>query len=181
MSSETNEINFNPFIDRLVDMLRASILLFPKSVGDDNDATDLIKQVVKYNIPIPQDVPTGEGPPHVIVRLADNPIVEDKEAGRDERNVKGPRDVELEFWVICIVNEVDFQTSQQSLFNITNAVSQTIGKNKRLQNSDGLDPLCRDVSYVTTPFTNIQSTQKTVMARTVVIRPKVPVNLRVLS
>lgn len=176
--SSTTEINFNPWIERFVEMFEESIYLFPNSKGGDADATDLVKQIIPYDLPIAQDVPEGEGPPHIFVREAPNPILKDDHAGRDTRDIKGARELTLEFWAVLVVNEPVFADSQIARFNLAQAIEQTLGKNKRMLDKDGLNPLAMELEYVKTPFTLLQTDEKDVQAKTIVIRPKVMVNLR---
>jgi hypothetical protein len=177
--SLVQEPNYNDYIDRLVLILQNSTVLFPKTIGGDQNAKDLVNQVIKYDLAIAQDAPTGLGPPHIFVSTANNPIVSDEHIGRDTRDEFGPRDMKLEFWVVCVTNQPEFAGAQQSLFNIVQAVKQTLGKNKRLEDLAGANPLAREIDRpIVTPFTNWISTEKTTLATTVVIRPNVIVNLR---
>lgn len=176
--SSTTEINFNNWILRFVEMFENSAFIFPNKIGGDADATDLVKQIIPYDLPIAQDVPEGEGPPHIFVREAPNPIVKDSQSGRDSQGVRGARELELEFWAVLVVNEPIFADSQKTRFNIAQAIEQTLGKNKQMLDKNGLNPLAMELTYVTTPFTLLQTDEKDVQAKTVVIRAKVMVNLR---
>jgi len=82
----TGEIDFNVFIARFGEMFRKSALLFPKSIGGSTTVQDLVEQVIDYNMAIPQDVVVGEGPPHIFVREAPNPVVADKTSGIAEKS-----------------------------------------------------------------------------------------------
>ncbi len=176
--SSTSEINFNDIVIRIADVLRRSTFLFPNSVGGDGDAEDLVKQIIEYDLAIAQDVVEGEGPPHIFVREAPNPVVNDSQSGRDTRDVRGARELELEFWAVVIVNEPEFAESQTTRFNITKAIGDTLGRNKRLLDKDGLDPKAMELTYIPTPFTLLQTKEKNVQGKTVVIRLKSMVNLR---
>lgn len=178
--SSTTEINFNPFILRFVEMFENSSFLFPKTIGGDANATDLVKQIIPFDLPIAQDVPEGEGPPHIFVREAPNPIVKVEQSGRDTRSVKGARQFTLEFWAVLVVNEPIFEDSQKARFNIAQAITQTIGTNKQMLDKNGLNPLAMEMDGdpIQTPFTLLQTDEKDVQAKTVVIRPKVMVTLR---
>ena len=176
--SYITEVNPNDIINRLVDILSRSTLLFPKSKGGNKNATDLIKQVIAQDIPVTQDVPTGEGPPHLIVMQSANPTVTQRQMGRDDPDAKGPRSVTLEYWVIVVVNEAEFDQSQRSLNDIIHAATVTLGRNQRLTNAEKTDPKAVTLSYITTPYTNLESDVKTLMARTIVVRPEVIINLR---
>ena len=176
--SYTEEVNPNEIIDRLVEILERSTLLFPRSQGKNKNATDLIKQVVKHNIPIVQSVPSGEGLPHLIVRTSANPVIEQRQMGRDDPAAKGPRRITQEYWIIVVVLAPEFQQSQVLLNNIVAATTTTLGKNPRLTDAEGIDPKAVTLSYITTPYTDIDSDSATVMARTIIVRPEVIVSLR---
>ena len=177
--SFTTEPNYNDFIDRIVLILQNSALLFPNSIGGDPDAKDLINQVIKYDLAIPQDVPTGLGPPHIFVGTALNPIVSDQTDGRYNRTEFGPRTQTLEFWAVCVASGVEFADSQRNLFNITQSVKQTLGLNSQLRDLANANPLSIELDrLIVTPFTNWAVTEKTTLANTIVIRPKTFVNLR---
>lgn len=174
----SSEINFNPFILRITEILQHSPLLFPKTIGKATDKDDLVKQVIAYKLAIPQDVVNGEGPPHIFVDIAANPVVSEVQSGRDTKDAKGPRTVEFQLWAVCVVNEAEFALSQQSLHNITHAVTETLGRNQTLLNLASEQPLAISAKYTTTPFTDLKTDEKNVMGRTVVITLKAMVNLR---
>ncbi len=177
MSSIT-EINFNDIIVRISNVLALSPLIFPNSVGGDGTKEDLVKQIIEYDLAIAQDTVDGEGPPHIFIREAPNPVVADKQSGRDSRDVRGARELELEFWAVVVVREALYDLTQKARFNITAAITETLGENKRLLDDMGADPKAMELSYFITPFTMLETDDKTVQAQTVVIRLKVMVNLR---
>ncbi len=177
MSSIT-EINFNDYIVRISNVLALSPLLFPNTVGGDATKEDLVKQIIEYDLAVSQDTVDGEGPPHIFIREAPNPVVSDNQSGRDSRDVRGARQIELEFWAVVVVRESLYDLSQKARFNITSAIQETLGENKRLLDDLGADPKAMELSYFTTPFTMLETDEKTVQANTVVIRLKVMVNLR---
>lgn len=173
----TSEPNPNDFIARITEILATSSELFPKSIGKTN-ISDLVMQVRAHDLAIPQDVVTGDGPPHVFVMESRNFIMNTEQIGRESRDVKGDRILTLELYAVAIVNDAEFDQSQKHLNDITVAIQNTLGKNQRLLNSQQTDPLAISLTTIVTPFTDLNTTERNVMGKTVVIRPKVTVTLQ---
>lgn len=169
-------IDYNTFIDRIALTLEKSPLIFPKANGVD-DLPNLVKQVIKYEFPLPEQPPDGLGPPHIWITVAPNPIRSKVPAGRGTRDIVAKELYELEFWAVCITQKDDPRKSQQELYSIVSAVKTAIGKNRRLTKpEDQTDPIAFGLEYHEQPY--ILRTETNDQAATnVVIRPKVFVDM----
>lgn len=176
--SLTIEPDYQNFIVRIVDILKNSALLLPKSIGGDEDATDLVRQIITNQLPIPQLPVEGPGPPHIYVTESEVPIIEQIQQGRDSRDVQGSKRMVLEFYIIILSSSTSRQESESQIFDIISAVTTTLSQNKRLIDPITLvDPLAATHTYAVRPFL-YDITQNDTVAKNVVLRPAVGVNLR---
>lgn len=167
---------FNLYIDRIVEMIENSPLLFPQSVGGDPNATDLIKQVIKHQIPIPENPPSGPDPPHIYVTLSRNPIVSRLRVGRDSRNAQGPANLKLEFYIIILTRATTLQESEKQMLDIITALTTMLDKNKRMLDKTGANPIANTSEYFLLDFL-LDTDQREQLAKNVLFRPSVFVNL----
>jgi len=173
------EPDYQTFIVRIAEILRASALIFPKSIGGDNTATDLVTQIIENQLPIPQLTVEGPGPPHIFIAQSEVPVVSEEQRGRDSRDVQGGKRVTLEFYIVILSAEGrNRQEAEANLFPIISAVRTELGKNTRLVDpATSLDPL--SLTHSTNPVPYIfDITQNETVAKNVVIRPVLGVNLR---
>lgn len=175
--SFSSAIDYNVIIDRLFDTLNASDILFPEKNGG-ADTPDLVKQIIKYEFPLPEQPPGGLGPPHIWINVAPNPIRARDPAGRGTRDVIAKELLELEFWCVCITQITnDPLKSQQALYTIVSAVETAIGKNRRLTiPADQTDPLAFGLTYQQVPFL-LRTETNDQAATNVIVRPKVFIDL----
>lgn len=175
--SLTSNPNFNDYVERIVEIFNASPLLFPHTVGQDNDVQDLIKQVIPYLIPNPLD-PQGPQYPHIVVTTSRNPIIFRQQTGRNSRDEQGPELLELEFYIIIICKDSrGIVESEQQSYDIRSAVTTVLDRKKRLTDTNDENPLCATSTWIDVPYL-IESDQKELIARNIIFRPKVYVNLR---
>jgi len=172
------EPDFQPFIDRFVLIHEANALLFPKTIGGDPTALDLVNQVIANELPIPQLTIEGPGPPHVFVTQSQTPIITELQQGRNSRDVQGSKMMTLEFYNIIISASIGKVEAEKQLYKIISALTTTLNKNKRLTKpADGLDPLAASITYNVVPYLyQIDSNEQA--AKNVVVRLTVGVNLR---
>ena len=67
--------------------------------------------------------------------------------------------------------------SQEQLYDVTEAIMTTLGKNRRLLNDSGADPIAYTLTTLDVPY-NIRTTSSSLKAHNVIIRPEIIVNLR---
>ena len=172
--------NLNDFIERIFLILSNSTLLFPQSVGGDESATDLVNQIIPYALPVPEQPIEGPGPPHIFIKEADSAFSRFNQIGRSSINVQGPEEAFLELYVVVVARGASYQDSQVQLFNIIQAVKQVLKSNMRLGDPTTNPPLqntlCNLLETITVPWL-IDSEEKTVIARNIIVRPKVFINL----
>jgi len=173
------EPDYQTFIVRIAAILRASALIFPKSVGGDDTVEDLVTQIIENQLPIPQLTVEGPGPPHIFVAQSEVPQVSSEQRGRDSRDVQGGKRVTLEFYIVIIsAAGRDRQEAEASLFPIISAVTTELGKNMRLIDpATSLDPLSITHKYNVAPYI-FDITQNETVAKNVILRPVLGVNLR---
>ncbi len=174
--SFSTAIDYNVFVNRIFETLNASPLLFPKKNGGD-DTVDLVRQIIKYEFPLPETPPDGLGPPHIWISPATNPVRGSVPAGRGTRDVVAKELYELEFWIVCITQRDDPRKAQQELYRIASAVKTAIGKNRRLTKpSDQTDPIAFGLTYTEQPF-NLRTETNDQASVNIVVRPKAFVDL----
>ncbi len=172
------EPDYQPFVDRLVLICEQSALLFPNSIGGDNTKVDLVTQIIKNQLPIPQLPVEGPGPPHIFVTTSESPKIVEEQRGRDDRDTQGSKRVTLEFYLIILSIARERIEAEQKLYPIISAVTTELNKNKRLINpTDSLDPLSITHSFQVVPYI-YDITQNETVAKNVVLRPVLGVNLR---
>ena len=175
--SFTETPNWNDFIDRFAEIFQNSSLILPATNGSDTEK-DLVNQIVKYTFPIPEQPPNGRGPPHIFINRADNPVIRRQKIGRDSLDEHGPEKWTLEFYaVIVMLVQEDPIKSQAALYDVTQAIMTTIGKNRRMLDKAGENPLAYTITTIDIDY-NIRSTAAALKAHNVVIRPEIIVNLR---
>jgi len=176
--SLNTEPDSQTFIVRIAKILRASALLFPKSIGGDDTKQDLITQVIENQLPIPQLAVEGPGPPHIFVAQSETPIIAQEQRGRDELDKQGSKMMTLEFYIVAISVARDRIEASRELFAIISAATTDLGKNKRLIDpATSLDPLAMTHSYNVVPYIYDITNNETV-AKNIVLRPTLGVNLR---
>ena len=150
----------------------------PASNGDETKK-NLVRQIIKYTFPIPEQPPEGLGPPHVFINRAENPVIRRQKIGRDSRDEHGPEKWTLEFYAVMVVLDESENPlkSQEQLYDITEAIMTTLGKNRRLLDDGGLNPIAYTLTTLDVPY-NIRSTSSALKAHNVMIRPEIIVNLR---
>lgn len=171
--------NDNDFLTRLVLILNNSALLFPKTIGGDPTATDLVNQVIQYELPILNMPITGPGAPMILVTNSRNANpIDRKQVGRDTIDVQGPEVFTLEYYIIAIAQGRDFQDAQTQVNNIVQAITTTLDKKKRLTDNSNANPICRTLQWTSVPFLLPENDQKEIMAFNTMVRPEVYINLR---
>lgn len=172
------EPNYQTFIDRLVEICRASALLFPRTIGGDDTTQDLINQVIANQLPIPNLTVEGPDAPYIFIAQSETPLINEEQRGRDSLDVQGGKRVTLEFYMVILSSSTDRITSDRELFDIIAALTTTLSNNKRLIDpATSLDPLAITHTFQVVPY-NYDITQNQTLAKNVVIRPVLSVNLR---
>lgn len=174
--SFSTALNTNSIIDRLEETFKASPLLFPNANGG-SDTPDLVRQIIKYEFPLPEAPPGGLGPPHIWINVAPVPIVSRERAGRGTRDIVARELLTYEFWCVCITQDVDPLRAQNQLYTIVSAVETAIGKNSRLTiPADQTDPLAFGLEYRSVPFVLHTETNEQA-ATNVIVRPKLFIDM----
>ncbi len=169
---------YNDYVDRFELILRTSTLLMPKTNGDDTK-NDLVNQIIKYEIPIADNPPDGLGPPHIFISVPENPLIRREQRGRNTRDEQGPEKQTLEFYIIVVAQDPQsYELSQKQMYTIIEAITTTFTKNLRLTDGAGLNPLATRLEYVVVPYRLERNEEVTVVARNIVVRPQVLINLR---
>lgn len=177
-SFPTTAVNANAIIARLVDVYNHSANLFPLSIGHVTDSEDLVEQVIPYELPVPTEPREGGGPPHIYVTASKQPNPTFREfIGRSTIDRLGPEHQIWEFYCIVVAHNTDPHTSETDIYNITQAMAQTLDTNKRLLDHTGANPLCAWVEWITVPYL-LDSDSKEVKASNVIVRCHLFVNLR---
>lgn len=171
--------NDNDYLDRLNLILNNSALLFPNTIGGNPDASNLVNQVIEYELPILNIPLTGPGSPMVLITKSrsQNPI-ERKQVGRDSIDIQGPEVLTLEYYIIFITRGKSFKDSQIQSNNIQQVITTTLDKKKRLTDLTNNNPLCRTLQWNVVPWLLPDNDQKDVIAYNCVVRPEVYINLR---
>lgn len=176
--SLTVEPDFQTFIDRFVLIHRANALLFPNSIGGNDQVNDLVNQIIPNELPIPQLTIEGPGPPHIFVTQSQTPVITEVQQGRNSSNIQGGKRMTLEFWNIILSSGTGRVEAEKQLYAIISALTTTLSKNKRMtQPADGLLPLAINHSYKVVPYIYDITNNETV-AKNVVVRLDVGINLR---
>jgi len=150
--------------------------VLPKTNGS-TTKVDLVKQIIKYELPLPEQPIQGLGPPHIFVAVSRTPVVGNKTIGRGTRNIVARRIYTLEFYAIVVVKGTDPLAAQKEMYTIVEAVETTLEKNQRLTDpTSGLLPIAANLETYQIPYV-ILTDQKDIKATNVVIRPQVYVNL----
>ena len=172
------EPDYQTFIDRLVLICEKSSLLFPKSIGGDNTKQDLITQVIPNQLPIPNLPIEGPDAPYIFVTESETPKITEEQRGRDSRDVQGSKRVTLEFYMVILSSSRSREESEKELFAIISALTTELSKNKRLTDpATGLLPLAATHTFQVIPYI-YDITQNETLAKNVVLRPTLGVNLR---
>ena len=174
------EPNYQTFIDRLVAICRASPLLFPRTVGNDDTVQDLINQVIPNQLPIPNLSVEGPDAPYIFVAQSETPLVNEEQRGRDSRDTQGGKLVTLEFYMVVLSSGRSKQESDSELFAIIAALTTELSKNKRLaipSTPPLLSPLALTHTFQVVPY-NYDITQNVTLAKNIIVRPQLGVNLR---
>jgi len=174
--SQVTAPDYNDYIDRIHLILFKSTTLLPKTNGVAG-SVDLVKQLIKYELPIPEQPIQGLGPSHIYIAVSKTPVVGTKTIGRGNRNTVARRIYTLEFYAVIVVKGVDPLAAQKELYTIASVVETIFEKNKRLTDpTTGLLPISAKLETFMVPFL-LLTDQKDIKAVNVVIRPQVYVNL----
>ena len=172
------EPDYQTFINRLVLICEKSALLFPKTIGGDNNKLDLVRQIIKNQLPIPQLSIAGPDPPYIFISTSETPIVSQEQRGRDSIDVQGGKRTMLEFYCIILSESIGRIEAEQQLYPIISALTTELSKNKRLTDpATGLSPLATTHTFQVVPYI-YDITQNETVAKNVVVRATVSVNLR---
>ena len=172
------EPDYQTFIDRLVLICEKSALLLPKSIGGDNTKQDLITQIIPNQLPIPNLSIEGPDAPYIFVTESETPKISEEQRGRDSRDVQGSKRVTLEFYMVILSSSRSREESEKELFAIISALTTELSKNKRLTDpATGLLPLAATHTFQVIPYI-YDITQNETLAKNVVLRPTLGVNLR---
>lgn len=176
--SLTQTPNLKPFIDRGVSMLKANIKLFPPAaVQPPINGLNLVTNVLAQEPPIGQSA-NDSVMPMIYVAYSKNPIGQVINIGRDSRDVAGAKYYSLEFYNIIMIREITKEASMETCQNIAQIVADVYQNNMRMVNPvDTDDFLCAKNSVVQIPFVP-RSSNPTIQAINVVVRPRVPISLR---
>ena len=176
--TSSTSVNPNTFIARLYDMLTHSPYIFPKTIGGNQQAQDLVQQIIQYELPIPEAPREGGGPPHVYITLSkqQNPIFRNP-LGRSNINQQGPEEQTWEFYIIVVHHDVDYHTTEHNLNNLCQAITETLDLNKRMLDDTGANPICAKLEWILVPFL-LDTDERDVLAKNIVVRPHVFVNMR---
>lgn len=169
--------NFNDYVNRIALILRASTLIFPKSVGGDQDATDLVNQIITREIPMLELPIEGSGPPHIIITASRTPIIQREPVGRSDIDVQGPERLTLEFYLYVISQATDLTLAEKLLYEIIQAVTTELDKHKRLTDENGDNPISITSEWIVVPLL-LDIDQREIVCRNIVFRPKVYMDLR---
>jgi len=174
--SQVTAPDSNDYIDRIHLILSKSTTILPKTNGVAS-SVDLVKQIIKYELPLPEQPIQGLGPPHIYVSVSRTPVVGTKTIGRGNRNVVARRIYTLEFYAVVVVKGADPLKAQKEMYTIVEAVETTLEKNIRLTDPNtGSSPLAAKLETFQVPFL-LRTDQADIKATNVVIRPQVYVNL----
>lgn len=171
------EPDYSDYIIRLSDILSLSALLLPKTIGGSATEQDLINQIIEFELPLPENPVEGPGPPHIFITTPPNPIKSTEQLGRDSRDAQGPYALDMEYWIVVISSGTDPIDSEKKIYKIISAITTTLQKNKRLTDSLGDNPLAATTTYNVFPYI-LDTTQRDLIAKNIVLRVKVGINLR---
>lgn len=172
----TQQPNKNIWIDRLELIMSKSALLLPKTNG--TEKKNLVQQIIKYKFPIPESPPEGLGPPHLYITAPDDWIKQRQQIGRDSRNEQGAENVFIELYLIILAQSNTAIESQAQIYDIANAIENTIKTNKRLAIPETFaDPFSFSTQLVQTPYL-LDTEASNMIALNVVVRPQTLVNQR---
>jgi len=172
------EPDYQTFITRLVLICQQSALLFPRSIGGDDTKFDLVNQIITNQLPIPNLSIEGPDAPYIFVTTSETPKIVEEQRGRDDRDTQGSKRVTLEFYLVILSSSRSREESEKELFAIISALTTELSKNKRLTNpTTGLLPLSITHTFQVVPYI-YDITQNQTLAKNVVLRPVLGVNLR---
>lgn len=176
MAVLTTTPKLNDYIDRFENILINSTLLMPKTNGD-NTKKDLVNQIIKYDIPIADNPPEGLGPPHVFISISPNVMTRKEPKGRSSIDTQGPEKYFMEYYIIVVAQDPSsYQRSQEQLYTIVEAITTTLKKNLRMLDDTSANPIANTLDMIVVPYLT-DSDEKTVVAKNIVVRPQVFVNL----
>lgn len=165
------------FIQRGVDMLRASTLLFPSGYPPTGDGLNLLTDVLVQEPPIDQSPNVG-AVPVIYVGYSKNPISEMKYIGRDSIDEAGPRRYRLEFYNVIVTRGITREASMAKCQQFSNIVRDIYQKNLRMVNPvDANDFIANTNEVIPVPFV-LRTDNETLQAINVICRPQQRVNLK---
>jgi len=173
--SQTTDIDFRTFIDRIELMLSKSTDLLPRKNGDDTKE-NLVNGIIKYTPPLAEN-PDEVDPPLIYITTSRNPFPFDTVAGRGDRNTKAARLRTLEFYIIIVAQAQNPVESQKQMYEIYRIVSDIFHKNIRMTDTDGANPLSMGIENIYGVPYIIDTEQEDIRAFNVVVRPQVYVSV----
>lgn len=168
--------NLGDYVDRIAEILENSVLLFPRTKGNDLFKEDLVKKIFKFKIPIEQQAPIFDHD-FIFITTSRTPIQQRRQLGRDADNIQGAYALQLELYCIIVVRRPTPQLSESKCLEIIQAVTTTLDKNKKLLDKNNQNPLAATTEWIVVPYL-LPSTQKAELAYNVIVRPYVRINLR---
>ena len=165
-------INFNSYIIRGVEILKANEKLRNPTTPGDSLVTDILAQ----EPPIDQS-PNKAIIPVIFVAQSKNPINRTEVIGKDSLDVIGARYYHIEFYNVIIARGIDRQEAQKKCHEIGQIVRDAYQKNMRMIDTHGANPICDINEVVEIPFV-LKSNTTDIQALNVICRPKVPISLR---
>ncbi len=176
MSAVTSP-ELNEFIERGVEMLKASTDLFPSGYPPTGDGANIITDVLAQEPPIDQSPNIGVLP-IIYVGYSKNPIGEMKYIGRDTLDEAGPRRYRLEFYNVIITRGITKEASQKFCQELSNIVRDIYQTNLRMKDPTApTNFLANTNEVISIPFI-LRSDNATIQAINVIVRPQQRVNLR---
>jgi len=129
-------------------------------------------------LPIPNLSIEGPDAPYIFVTESETPKILEEQRGRDSSDTQGSKRVTLEFYMVILSSSRNREESEKELFAIISALTTELSKNKRLTDpATGLLPLAATHTFQVVPYI-YDITQNETLAKNVVLRPIVGVNLR---
>ncbi len=176
MAVLTTTPKLNDYINRFENILINSILLMPKTNGS-TTKNDLVNQIIKYEIPLAENPPEGLGPPHLFISVSPNVMTRKEPKGRSSINEQGPEKYFMEYYLIVVAQDPSsYQRSQEQLYTIIEAITTTLKKNLRMLDDASANPIANTLDIIVVPYL-LQSDEITVVAKNIIVRPQVFVNL----
>lgn len=171
--SFTSTFDLTTFVKRGVEILLEDIVLRNKISPE----LSLVSTIIEQEPPIDQS-PNNAIMPVIFVAPSKNPIRDVENFGRSTRDLAGGKYYHLEFYNVCVARGISRQQAQIKVQNIARQVRDSYQKNLRMiKPTDQTDPICAINDVVSVPYV-LKSKDPNIQAINVIVRPKVPINLR---